>query len=178
MPPAKAQRLIESAYSTRQGTDATHLDWLKAPPKRHGPGTLAETFDKVRYLKSLGAHEWDLADIALAKQQAYARQVQARRPVKTREIKATRQTIELVCFLRATLLELTDIALQQSSRRSQQLFREAADRAQARRTRSVTAPEIVEHPLEFETPGKIGLAFEKRRGQWLESIGAINGSPL
>jgi TnpA family transposase len=139
VPPAKAQLLVESAYSARQGTDGTHLDWLKTPPKRHGHGSLSETFDKVRYLKLLGAHEWDLADIALAKQQAYARQVQARRPVKTREIKATRQTIELVCFLRATLLELTDIALQQSSRRSQQLFREAADRAHARRVRSTTA---------------------------------------
>jgi hypothetical protein len=62
-----------------------------------------------------------------------------RRPVKTRQIKATRQTIELICFLRVTLLELTDIALLQSSRRSQQLFREAADRAQARRTRGTTA---------------------------------------
>lgn len=115
-----AQHLIESVYSTRPGTEATHLDWLKTPPKRHGPGTLVDTLDKVRFLKSLGAHEWDLADVALAKQQAYARQVQTRRPVKTREIKASRQTIELVCFLRATLLELTDIALQQSSRRSQQ----------------------------------------------------------
>ena len=73
------------------------------------------------------------------KQQAYARQVQARRPAKTREIKATRQTIELVCFLRVTLLELTDIALLQSGRRSQQLFREAADRAQAGRIRGTTA---------------------------------------
>ncbi|MBS0454250.1 MAG: Tn3 family transposase [Proteobacteria bacterium] len=139
VPPARAQHLIESAYSNRPGTEATYLDWLKTPPKRHGPGTLADTLEKVRFLKSLGAHEWDLADVALAKQQAYARQVQMRRPIKTREIKATRQTIELVCFLRATLLELTDVALQQSSRRSQQLFREAADRAQVGRTRNSAA---------------------------------------
>ena len=31
--------------------------------------------------------------------------------MKTREIKPTRQLIELVCFLRVTLLELTDVAL-------------------------------------------------------------------
>ena len=35
--------------------------------------------------------------------QAYARQVQARRPVKTREVKPSRQLIGLVCFLRVTL---------------------------------------------------------------------------
>ena len=35
--------------------------------------------------------------------------------------------MEVVCFLRATLMELTDIALLQASRRSQELFRHAAE---------------------------------------------------
>ncbi len=77
--------------------------------------------------------------MSLAKQQAYARQVQARRPVKTKEIKPSRQLIELVCFLRVTLLELTDVALLQSSRRSQQLFREAAEKAKSGRLRRTTS---------------------------------------
>ncbi|MEJ8859190.1 hypothetical protein WKW79_31810 [Variovorax robiniae] len=54
-----------------------------------------------------------------------AQAVQARRPAKNREFKMFRQMIELVCFLRVNLLELTDIAVQQSLRRSQQLFRES-----------------------------------------------------
>jgi hypothetical protein len=74
--------------------------------------------------------------VALPKQRAYAQQVQARRPAKTRELKETRQTIKLVCFLRVSLLELTDIALHQGSRRSQQLFREATQKAGAVRDRS------------------------------------------
>jgi len=138
VPPPAAQKMIDAAYSARPGADTTHLEWLKTPSKRHGPSTLAETIEKVRYLKGLGTHEWNLSAVSLAKQQAYARQVQARRPVKTREIKPTRQLIELVCFLRVTLLELTDVALLQSSRRSQQLFREAADKAQTNRVRGTT----------------------------------------
>jgi len=138
VPPAAAQKVVAAAYSARPGTDTTHLEWLKTPSKRHGPGTLTETIDKVRYLKELGAQDWNLSAVSLAKQQAYARQVQARRPVKTREIKPTRQLIELVCFLRVTLLELTDVALLQTSRRSQQLFREAADKAQSNRIRGTT----------------------------------------
>ena len=59
--------------------------------------------------------------------------------MKTRDIKPSRQLIELVCFLRVTLLELTDVALLQSSRRSQQLFREAADKAQSNRMRGTTS---------------------------------------
>lgn len=90
------------------------------------------------FLKALGAHTWDLSGVTLATQRAYARQVQSRRPVKTREIKPARQWIELVCFLRVTLLELTDVALLQWSRRSQQLFREAAERAKASRIRGTT----------------------------------------
>ena len=139
VPPAAALKAIDAAYSARPGTDATHMEWLKTPSKRHGPSTLAETLDKVRYLKGLGVHDWSLSAVSLAKQQAYARQVQARRPVKTREIKPSRQLIELVCFLRVTLLELTDVAVLQSSRRTQQLFREAADKARSNRVRSTTS---------------------------------------
>jgi hypothetical protein len=139
VPPSAASKVIDSAYSARPNGDGTHLEWLKTPSKRHGPSTLAETVEKVRYLKALGAHDWNLSAVSLAKQQAYARQVQARRPAKTRDIKPSRQLIELVCFLRVTLLELTDVALLQSSRRSQQLFREAADKAQSNRVRGTTS---------------------------------------
>ncbi|CAN7750496.1 DUF4158 domain-containing protein [Variovorax sp. LjRoot84] len=99
VPAATVQELSALAYSVRPGTDATQLEWLRTPSKRHGPTTLAETLEKVRFLKALGAHTWDLSGVALAKQQAYARQVQSRRPAKTREIKPTRQWIELVCFM-------------------------------------------------------------------------------
>lgn len=134
--PSALKSCRDSAYSLRPDSNDTHLEWLRTPSKRHGPATLNETLEKVRYLKSLGVHKWMLTDIALPKQRAYAQQVQARRPAKTRELRDDRQAIELVCFLRVTLLELTDIALQQGSRRSQQLFREAAQKARAGRDRT------------------------------------------
>ncbi|MDM0109985.1 hypothetical protein QTH97_34105 [Variovorax sp. J22R24] len=80
-------------------------------------------------------HEWALAGVSLPKQHAYAQQVQARRPAKNRELEETRQAIELVCFLRVRLLELTDIAVQQNLRRSQQLFREATQKVRTTRER-------------------------------------------
>jgi hypothetical protein len=46
------------------------------------------------------------------------------------------QSIELVCFLRVSLLELTDIAVQQNLRRSRQLFHEATQRVRTTRERS------------------------------------------
>ncbi|MES2249226.1 MAG: Tn3 family transposase [Pseudomonadota bacterium] len=131
VPATAVKRCQDSAYSLRPDGIATHLEWLKTPSKRDGPSTFAETLDKIRYLKSLSVHEWALDGIALPKQRAYAQQVQARRPAKTRELKESRQIIELVCFLHVSLLELTDVAMHQSSRRSQKLFRDAAQKAQA-----------------------------------------------
>ncbi|SPS02889.1 hypothetical protein CBM2634_U420004 [Cupriavidus taiwanensis] len=45
------------------------------------------------------------------KQRAWGQRIQARRPVKTRELKGATRTLELVLFLRVTLLELTDSLL-------------------------------------------------------------------
>ncbi|MCC7360251.1 MAG: hypothetical protein IT317_12280 [Anaerolineales bacterium] len=101
---------------------------------------MAETLDKISYLKSLSVHEWPLDSIAIPKQRAYAQQVQSRRPAKNRELKDTTQAIELVCFLRMSLLELTDLAMLQASRRSQHLFREAAKKAQSTRGRTDAHP--------------------------------------
>ena len=62
-----------------------------------------------------------------------------RRPSMTARIEQRRQIVEVVCFLHATLMELTDIALLQASRRSQELFRHAAERAYESRARSAGA---------------------------------------
>lgn len=133
VPGVRGKQLLHAVHTLRPPGNASHLEWLKTAPKRHSPTTLAQTLEKVRYLTSLGAYEWDLSDVVLARQQAYARQIQARRPVKSREIQTRLQLVEMVCFLRVTLLELTDMALQQAGRRSQQLLRAAAERAEARR---------------------------------------------
>ena len=43
------------------------------------PSAMAETLDKNRALKGLGAHDWALDSIALSKKQAYSGHVQMRR---------------------------------------------------------------------------------------------------
>lgn len=136
VPAATLQQCMESVRSPRADGSATHLEWVKAPSRRNGPKNLAETLDKIRYLKSLAVNEWNLDDIALPKLRAYAQKVQARRPAKTKTLKESTQALELVCFLRMSLLELTDIAMYQTSRRSQDLFRRAASTAQSTHTRS------------------------------------------
>ena len=87
-------------------------------------------------MKELGEHAWPLDGLALSKQQAYAAHVQMRRPSMTARIERQRQTVEITCFLRVRLLELTDMALLQAARRSQDLFRRAAERVEKGRLRN------------------------------------------
>ena len=84
------------------------------------PGVIARDLRDVLVIEreALGVHNWPLDSIALSKQQAHAAHL--RRPSMTARIEKRRQAVEVVCFLHATLMELTDIALLQASRRSQE----------------------------------------------------------
>ncbi len=130
---ARCQSIIRAKYGD---SSASILEWLKTPPRRHSPTSLAETLDKIKYLKGLGAHEWPLQAIPLEKQRGYAQAVQARRPVMTSKLRESTQAIELVFFLRITLLELTDSVIYQAGRRVSDLVRRAYDKTQARQARS------------------------------------------
>jgi TnpA family transposase len=127
----------DSVLSAKHETSGMRvLEWLKTPPARHSSSTLTETLVKVRFLKELGAHTWVLDAVPIGKQRAYAQRIQARRPAKVRELKGSTRIIELIFFLRVTLLELTDALLCQTGRRVSDLVRQAYDRTTVRQARS------------------------------------------
>ncbi|MEX3939877.1 DUF4158 domain-containing protein [Paraburkholderia sp. BR10937] len=134
----KAQRVrADALLSARHGSSRmTILEWLKTAPARHSPSTITETLAKIRLLKDLGVHEWQLDVVPIEKQRAYAQRVQARRPAKVRELKESTRTIELIFFLHVTLLELTDALLYQTGRRVSDLVRQAYDRTTVRQAHS------------------------------------------
>ncbi|MBT2303890.1 Tn3 family transposase [Variovorax paradoxus] len=121
-------------FETIAGTEGqTVLEWLKTPAARHSPSTLAETMAKVRILKRLGAHEWNLDGIPAARQSAYARAIANRPPSESRRRIDRTQTLEVICFLRVTLLELSDTVVLLAGRRVNDLVRRAAGKADAKR---------------------------------------------
>ncbi|UNK03812.1 DUF4158 domain-containing protein (plasmid) [Ralstonia insidiosa] len=116
----------EAAVFAQHATSGTTvLEWLKTPPARHSPSTMTEMLAKISFLKDLGAHTWTFDAVPIEKQRAYGQRIQARRPAKIRELKASTRTLELVFFLRVTLLELTDAMVYQSGRRISDLVRQA-----------------------------------------------------
>lgn len=89
---AAVLKAIDWCYAPQPGIAGSRLEWLKTPPKRDPPSTMAQTLEKIRGLKELGVHGWPLDGAALSKQQAYAAHVQMRRPSMTVRIERQRQT--------------------------------------------------------------------------------------
>jgi TnpA family transposase len=86
------------------------LEWLQRPPRRKLKG-LKEQLEKVAYLKALHVEAYALDALRLARQHDYARALRRRRPARFREVTNPRRTLEMVCFLRITLLQATDVVV-------------------------------------------------------------------
>ncbi len=86
------------------------LEWLQRPPRRKLKG-LKEQLEKVAFLKALEVDAYALDELRLERQRDYARDLHRRRPARFRDLKNPRRTLEMVCFLRITLLQTTDIAV-------------------------------------------------------------------
>ncbi len=99
----------EALFKPRQGNTST-LEWLQQAPRRKLKG-LKEQLEKVELLKALRVDAYALDDLRLERQRDYARQMRRRRPARFRALKDPRRTLEMVCFLRITLLQSTDVAL-------------------------------------------------------------------
>lgn len=136
VPLAQITQAEAAVFAQHATSGTTALEWLKTPPARHSPSTMTETLAKIHFLKALGAHTWAFDSIPIEKQRAYGQRIQARRPAKVRELKTATRTIELVFFLRVTLLELTDAMAYQSGRRVSDLVRRAYNKTTAKQVRS------------------------------------------
>ena len=99
----------EALFKPRRGEMST-LEWLQQPPRRKLKG-LKEQLEKVDFLKVLQVDAYALTDLRLERQRDYARSMRRRRPTRFRALKDPRRTLEMVCFLRITLLQTTDVAL-------------------------------------------------------------------
>jgi TnpA family transposase len=86
------------------------LEWLQRPPRRKLRG-LKEQLEKVAFLKALHVDAYAVDELRLERQRDYARDLHRRRPARFRELKNPRRTLEMVCFLRITLLQTTDVAV-------------------------------------------------------------------
>lgn len=115
------------------GPATSHLEWLSAVPSGRSVEALEEQMRKVGFLKELGAGRLALPDLPLAGLAHFARRMATRKPAALGRLKDPHRTIELACFLRLTLLRLTDAGLTLLDHRIAALWRDARERAEAAR---------------------------------------------
>ncbi len=89
----------------------SRLEWLGAVPSSKGPTSLEAQIEKVGFLKELGADRLVFSDLPLVGLKHFARRMMSRKPAALARIKDPHRTIEIACFLRLRLLQLTDASL-------------------------------------------------------------------
>lgn len=113
------------------------LDWLRGPPGGFGRRDIAEGQDRIDALKRLGAAEIEIDDLPVERMRAHARRIARRKASTLHKLKEPRRTVEIGCWLRLQLLELTDTILEQTSRRIGQLWADAQRAVEARAVREI-----------------------------------------
>ena len=107
------------------------LEWLGAVPPGKGPTNLEAQIAKVGFLKQLAADRLALADLPLAGLTHFARRMMSRKAAALARIKDPHRTIEIACFLRLRLLQLTDASLTLLDHRIATQWRAARERVAA-----------------------------------------------
>lgn len=127
---AKLRMILKVMFEPGPADHITVLEWLKTSAGKHGVKNLDEVSSRVDYLKTLGAHEWNLNSLSQTRIQAFAQRVVHRPPSETSRRVLETQVVEVICFLKATLWELTDEAIFRMGRRTTDLVRQGTKRVE------------------------------------------------
>ncbi|WP_300652243.1 Tn3 family transposase [Hydrogenophaga sp.] len=130
--PARQRAILKIMFDQGPSEDSTVLEWLKTSAGKHGVKNLEEVSSRVDYLKILGVADWNLTSLSQTRIQAFAQRVAHRPPSETSRRVLETQIVEVICFLKATLWELTDEAIFRMGRRTGDLVRMGAKRVQSK----------------------------------------------
>jgi len=111
---------------------ATVQSWLWAPPAKHSTRQIDQVLERIELLMSLKVDQ-HLGELPEAIVLRYARRLASRAPAVAARIGEPTRTIEVAWFLRYCLMISTDYLLWMVRRRVTDLWRKAADEADARR---------------------------------------------
>jgi TnpA family transposase len=89
----------------------TRHGWLLQPPTRSTPATIRATLDKLRFLRALGAGEWNLVALHPNRQKRLAGLARHRSNQALQRLAPAKRYPLLLAFGREMLLELTDLVL-------------------------------------------------------------------
>jgi TnpA family transposase len=131
--PSEREAWVPRLLASIEGGEMSHLEWLGVVPSSRATKGLEEQIEKLDFLRALGAGRLGLPDLPLAGLEYFARRMTSRKPATLARIKDPHRTIEVSCFLRLTMLRVTDAALTLLDHRIAALWRGARERAEEAR---------------------------------------------
>jgi TnpA family transposase len=131
--PSEREAWVPRLLALIEGGEMSHLEWLGAVSSSRATKGLEEQIKKLDFLKELGAGRLILADLPLAGLEHFVRRMTSRKPAALARIKDPHRTIEVGCFLRLTMLRVTDASLTLLDHRIAALWRAARERAEEAR---------------------------------------------
>lgn len=130
--PIRLRAILKVMHEESTAPGISVLEWLKQSAGKHGVKGLKEVNSRIDYLKTLEVHLWDLQALSIGRIHAFAQCVVNRPPSETaRRVKDTR-SVEIVCFLKHLLGELSDEAIFRNNRRTSDIVRSGIKRVQAK----------------------------------------------
>lgn len=133
--PVRLRAVLRVMHEESPTPGMSMLEWLKQSAGKHGVKGLKEVNSRIDALKTLSVHQWDLQGLSIGRIHAFAQAVVNRPPSETaRRIEDTR-SVEIVCFLKHLLGELSDEAIFRNNRLTNDIVRSGKNRVQAKQAR-------------------------------------------
>src|SRR5512134_2629952 len=127
---SKRESWLSRLLAPIEGAAMSHLEWLGAVPAGRSVKSLEEQITKLGFLKELGADRIIVPDLPIAGLEHITRRMKTRKPAALRRLKDPHRTIEIACFLRLSLLRLTDASLDLIDHQIAALWRSARQRVE------------------------------------------------
>mgnify|MGYP003584230574 CR=1 FL=1 len=130
--PVRLRAILKVMHEESMAPGISVLEWLKQSAGKHSLKALKEVNTRIDALKALGVHLWKLEGLSIGRIHAFTQAVVNRPPSETaRRIEDTR-SVEIVCFLKHLLGELSDEAIFRNNRHTSDIVRSGTKRVQAK----------------------------------------------
>lgn len=108
---AKRKQFLDDLLTVEEGDYRTTLAWLQQMPTDHTATQIKATLDKIRFLQEKGVSEWDLGLVNPNRLKYLANIGSRATNQQLQRTAAQRRYPTLVAFLKQTLSDLTDVAI-------------------------------------------------------------------
>jgi TnpA family transposase len=116
---------LDDLLKVDEASQRTTLYWLQTTPTDHNLGQMLETLDKITFLQQQGVVNWDLSGLNPNRVKLLAQKGSRATNQYLQRVNPVRRYPVLVCFLKQSLYNFTDVLIEMFDQRLWELYAEA-----------------------------------------------------